>query len=49
MKIVNILKDGTVIEDLSKVTVPADTVKRVCAIANGEGRANEKKSKKHNH
>lgn len=49
MKVVNILKDGTVIEDMSKVTVPEDTVKRVYAILNREGSKNEKKSKKRSH
>ena len=44
MKVVNILKDGTVVEDLSKATVPADTVKRVNLVANREGGRNEKKN-----
>jgi hypothetical protein len=37
MKVINILKDGSVV-DISKVTVPADTVKRVCTIVDKGGR-----------
>lgn len=33
MAVKNILKDGTVVDDMSKVTVPKEVVKRVAAIA----------------
>ena len=49
MRVVNILKDGTVIEDMSKTTVPVETVKRVCTIVDKGGRRNEKKNKGYDH
>lgn len=35
MAIRNILKDGTVIEDMSKVTVPEEVVKNIIKICEG--------------
>ena len=32
VKVVNILKDGTIVEDMSTVTVPREIVKRVAEI-----------------
>ena len=40
MAIINVLKDGTVVDDMSKVTVPKDIVQAVSRILNrvdGEG------------
>lgn len=34
MAVKNILKDGTVVDDMSKVTVPKEIVKAMVAIAN---------------
>ena len=36
MKVTNILKDGTICEDMSKVTVPKTTVQTVAGIAKRE-------------
>lgn len=36
MAVINILKDGTVIEDISKVAVPKATVQAVATIAKRE-------------
>ena len=33
MAVKNILKDGTVVEDMSKVTVPKEVIQKVAAIA----------------
>lgn len=33
MAVKNVLKDGTVVDDMSKVTVPKEVVKRIATIA----------------
>lgn len=42
MKIVNIAKNGTVIKDLSKVTVPKKIVVNIAEIVKTKGEKNEK-------
>jgi hypothetical protein len=42
MKVINILKDGTICEDMSKITVPNDIVQTVIEISNQERETNEK-------
>jgi hypothetical protein len=37
MAVINILKDGTVVDDMSKVVVPKEIVEAVARIANREG------------
>ncbi len=44
MATINILKNGTVVDDMSKVVVPKEVVKRLEEIAR-ERRKNEKKEK----
>ena len=44
MKVINILKDGTICEDMSKVTVPNALVQAVIEISKLEGEADEKKN-----
>lgn len=43
VKVINILKDGTVVEDMSKVTVPADIVEAVADIWKGSTTQKKKK------
>lgn len=42
MKVINILKDGTICEDMSKVTVPNDIVQTVIEISKQEGEGEDK-------
>lgn len=42
MAVIHIRKDGTVVDDISKVTVPKEIVEAVAAIASRERRNNEK-------
>ena len=42
MAVINILKNGTVVDDMSKVTVPKEVVEKLAAIAQRKER-NEKK------
>lgn len=44
MAIINILKDGTVVDDMSKVTVPKEVTERLAAIVSRKGEKNEKKN-----
>ena len=44
MAVINIRKDGTVIEDMSKVTVPEEIVKNIVKIC--EGRKQDGKQRK---
>lgn len=43
MKVVNILKDGTIVDDMSKVVVPKEVVNTVADIA--KNNVNESKKK----
>ena len=43
MAVINILKDGTVVDDMSKVTVPKETMKKLAEIAR-EQKKGEKKN-----
>ena len=42
MAVINILKNGTVVDDMSKVTVPKEVVEKLAAITQRKER-NEKK------
>jgi hypothetical protein len=42
MAVIHIRKDGSVVDDISKVTVPKEIVEAVAAIANRERRKDEK-------
>lgn len=44
MAVINILKDGTVVDDMSKVTVPDEIMKHIAAIV--ERRNDEKRNEK---
>ena len=46
IKVVNILKDGTVCDDMSKVTVPREITERVYMVLHGEGSERKRKSGK---
>ena len=43
MAVINIRKDGTVVDDMSKVTVPKEVVQRIVAIANRKEKHEKKK------
>lgn len=45
MAVINILKDGTVVEDMSKVYVPKEIVERVVAIAKRDRKKEERNEK----
>ena len=42
MAVIHIRKDGSVVDDISKVTVPKEIVEAVAAIASRERRKDEK-------
>lgn len=41
MAIINILKDGTVVDDMSKVTVPKEMIEKIVKIVEGKERRND--------
>jgi len=47
MTIINILKDGTVVDDMSKVTVPKEVTERIMVILQRSERKSGENKKKH--
>ena len=48
MAVINIMKDGTVIDDMSKVTVPKEVLQKLASLKEAQTRMKEK-GKKNEH
>lgn len=48
MAVINKLKDGTVVDDMSKVTVPKEMIQRLALIAKEKKKGEKEDGKNHN-